>query len=516
MRVQRWMRLLWISMVAACVLASPAAADVRLPKVIGSHMVLQRGQELPVWGWAEPGERVTVTLGGKQAEATAAAGGKWLLKLPAMEAGGPHTLTVKGKNTVTVTDILIGEVWVGSGQSNMEWSVRGTTDGAKEIGAAKFPNIRLFHVPKRPSGNPEDDVNASWRPCDPNSVQHFSAVLYFFGRELHTELKVPVGLIATSWGGTRIEPWTPPEGFMAIPKLEGILKHVQAANANYRKALGGTLDQLEAWVPQARKALAADARIPSMPHIAGHPLANAGAPTGLYNGMVHPLVPFAIRGAIWYQGESNRGDAMMYFEKMKALIGGWRHVWKQACPERSRGSDFPFYFVQLAPFTYGGDPLALPLIWEAQTATLAVPNTGMAVITDVGNLKDIHPRNKQDVGKRLSLWALAKDYGRKDLVYSGPLYKGMKIEGGKIVLSFDHVGGGLVARDGKPLNHFQIAAADKAFLPAEAVIEGDTVVVSCDAVKAPLAVRFGWHQLAEPNLMNKEGLPASPFRTDRW
>ena len=507
-RVQRWMRLSWIGMLAAWLLAAPAAADVRLPKVIGSHMVLHQGQELPVWGWAEPGERVTVTLGGKQAEAVAAAGGKWMLKLPAMEAGGPHTMTVKGRNTLTLTDILIGEVWVGSGQSNMEFSVRGTKDSAKEIAAAKFPNIRLFHVPKLPSGNPEDDVNASWRPCDPNSVQHFSAVLYFFGRELHRELKAPVGLIATSWGGTRIEPWTPPEGFMAVPKLEGILKHVQAADANYRKALGGTLDQLEAWIPQARKAIAANAPVPTMPRIAGHPLANAGAPTGLYNGMVYPIVPFAIRGAIWYQGESNRGDAMMYFEKMKALIAGWRHVWKQG--------DFPFLFVQLAPFTYGGSVTALPEIWEAQTATLALPNTGMAVITDIGNLKDIHPRNKQDVGKRLALGALAKDYGRKDLVYSGPLYKSMKVEGGKIVLSFDHVGGGLVARDGKPLSHFQIAGADKVFHPAEAAVEGDTVVVTCDGVKEPLAVRFGWHQLAEPNLMNKEGLPASPFRTDRW
>jgi sialate O-acetylesterase len=225
--------------------------------------------------------------------------------------------------------------------------------------------------------------------------------------------------------------------------------------------------------------------------------------------MVHPLVPFGIRGAIWYQGESNRGEDMLYFEKMKALINGWRSVWAQG--------DFPFYFVQLAPFRYQGDVLALPRIWEAQTAALSIPNTGMAVTVDtVDNIADIHPINKQDVGKRLALWALAKVYGRKGLVYSGPLYKSMAIEGNKVRVSFDHVGGGLVSRDGKPLTHFEIAGADKKFVKAKAEIDGNTVVVSADAVAAPVAVRFGWHQEAQPNLSNKEGLPASPFRSDRW
>ena len=506
---QRSRMVVGLALVAAWAVlaASPAVADVRLPKVLGSHMVLQREMEVPVWGWAEPGEAITVSLGGNVAKATADGQGDWMVKLPAMKAGGPHTMTVKGRNAITLIDILVGEVWVGSGQSNMEMSVRGSAKGAQECAAAKYANIRLFHVPKRPSGRPETDVNAAWRPCQPNTVPGFSAVLYFFGRELHNELRIPIGLIATSWGGTRIEPWTPPEGFLAVPKLAGIAKQVGQANGNYRKQVAATLDGLEAWVPAARQALAGNKPIPPAPAAPRHPLNSHGAPTGLYNGMVHPIVPFAIRGAIWYQGESNRGDGMMYLEKMKALIAGWRTVWKQG--------DLAFYYVQLAPYTYRGSVTALPEIWEAQTAALAIPHTGMAVITDIATVKNIHPPNKQEVGKRLALWALAKDYG-KQVVYSGPLYKALKIEGGKAIVSFDHVGGGLVARDGKPLSHFQIAGADKKFADAQAAIEGDTVVVSSPDVAAPVAVRFGWHQLAEPNLANKEALPASPFRTDKW
>ena len=500
-----------MAVVAAAVLcglaAAPAMADVRLPRVIGSHMVLQREMEVPVWGWAEPGETVTVTLGEGVAKATADGQGDWMVKLPAMKAGGPHTMTVKGKNSIKLDDILVGEVWVGSGQSNMEMSVRGSANGAQESAAAKYANIRLFHVPKRPSGRPEADVNTAWRPCQPDTVPGFSAALYFFGRELHKELDVPVGLIATSWGGTRIEPWTPPEGFQAVPKLANIAKQVGQAGATYRKQVATSLDGLEAWIPKARQAIAANKPIPPAPAVPRHPLNSHGAPTGLYNGMVHPIVPFAIRGAIWYQGESNRGEGMMYLEKMKALIAGWRTVWKQG--------DFAFYFVQLAPFTYGGSVTALPEIWEAQTASLSIPNTGMAVITDIATVKNIHPPNKQDVGKRLALWALAKDYG-KQVVYSGPLYKSMKAEGGKAILAFDHVGGALASRDGKPLSHFQIAGEDKKFVDAQATIAGESVVVSSDAVPKPVAVRFGWHQLAEPNLMNQEGLPASPFRTDKW
>jgi len=489
-------------------LASQVAAEVRLPRVIRDNMVIQRDVQAPIWGWAEPGEEVTVALGGQKAVAKADAKGNWMVRFPAMKAGGPHEMTVSGKNTIQVKNVLVGEVWIGSGQSNMEMSVGGSQNAKEEIAAADFPRIRLFQVPKRPSGYPVNDVEASWVPCSPGTVGGFSAVAYFFGREIHKQLDVPVGLLHPSWGGTRIEPWTPPEGFAATPKLEGIAKQIEQADAAFRKQLQGSLDGLEAWVPAARKALAANEPVPPMPPFAQHALHSAGQPTGLYNGMVYPLVPYAIRGALWYQGESNRGEGMLYFEKMKALIGGWRKVWGQG--------DFPFYYVQLAPFRYGGSATALPEIWEAQTAALTIPNTGMAVTTDIATVGNIHPPNKQDVGKRLALWALATDYGKKDLVYSGPLYKGMEVEIGEIRIQFDHVGGGLAPRDGKPLTHFQIAGADRNFVPAEARIDKGTVVVSSNKVADPVAVRFAWHQEAEPNLMNKEGLPASPFRTDRW
>ena len=349
--------------------------------------------------------------------------------------------------------------------------------------------MRLFQVARRTSPEPVGDIRGSWAVCSLKTARFFSAVAYFFGRHLHTELGVPVGLINASWGGTRIEPWTPPAGFAAVPTLKGVLDRVERAKASHARALA------------AAKATTAATK----PKLPKHPLNNAGAPTALYNGMIHPIVPLAIRGAIWYQGESNCGEGMRYRDKMSALIGGWRKVWGQG--------DFPFYYVQLAPYTYGGNGLALPGIWEAQTAALKIKNTGMAVITDLGALKDIHPKRKAEVGRRLALWALAKDYGRKDLVYSGPLMESMTVEAGAIRVTFDHVGGGLASRDGKDLTWFEIAGADGKYVKASAKIDGDAVVVSSADVSKPVSVRFGWHQTAEANLINKAGLPASPFRT---
>ncbi|MBP7747648.1 MAG: sialate O-acetylesterase [Phycisphaerae bacterium] len=500
--------------------ALPAMADVRLPHVIGDNMVLQRDVPVPIWGWAAPGEKVTVRLGEQSLNAVADAAGAWQVKLPALTAGGPHDLVVTGQNTITLKNILVGEVWICSGQSNMEMGINQVQDAEKEIAAANYPEIRTFQVPHRPAGQPLPDVDAEWRVCTPDNIKvgiwgGFSATAYFFGRELHRELKVPVGLICTSWGGTRIEPWTPPCGFADLPKLEPIKQEIAAADAEYRAAVSSALGPIDAWVTAARAALSAEKPLPPAPAWPRHGLAHEGRPTGLYNGMVHALVPFALRGAIWYQGESNAagGDGMLYFEKMKALIGGWRSVWGQ--------DDFPFYYVQIAPFRYQKiqkaiAPTAIPEVWQAQTAALAIPNTGMAVTTDITDLDDIHPKNKQEVGRRLALWALANTYGQKNLVYSGPLYKSMAVEGNKIRVSFDHVGGGLAARDDKPLTWFEIAGADQKFVKAEARIDGATVVVSSDAVAAPVAVRFGWSMEAEPNLMNKDGLPASPFRTDQW
>lgn len=485
--------------------ATPVSADVTLPSVFGSHMVMQRDVDLPVWGWADPAETVVITLAGNTAAATADEKGNWMLRLPGMEAGGPHEMTVRANNLIRFEDILIGEVWICSGQSNMEWPVSRVNDAEQETAAADHPEIRLFHVPRLPSGQPREDVDAAWRICTPDTIGGFSAVAYFFGRELHDELDVPIGLINTSWGGTRIEPWTPAEGFAVVQETRPIVARIREADARYREGVRKSLDEMEAWIANTRAALASGERISPIPLPGAHPLENRGQPTGLYNGMVHPLVPYAIRGAIWYQGEANRGDGPAYAAKMRALIAGWRAVWDQG--------DFPFYFVQLAPFRYNGDAYLLPQIWEAQTAALAVPDTGMAVINDIANLRDIHPRNKQDVGRRLALWALAGTYHHDDVVYSGPLYKSMTVEGNRIRVRFNHTGGGLASRDGQALTWFEIAGADGNYVKANAEFDRDTVIVWSNEVSKPAAVRFAWHQEAEPNLMNKEGLPAAPFRT---
>ena len=495
-----------------------AHSEVTLPRVIGSNMVLQRDMQAPIWGWASAGEEVTITLSTEaegveplfSTSAVADMEGNWQIKLPAMAAGGPYTLQIKGSNTLELKNVLFGEVWVCSGQSNMQWPVSASNDSEAEIAAGMYPKIRLFYIPRVPSGLPQQNVAADWHETTPETIAGFSAVAYYFGRKLYKNLDVPIGLINTSWGGTRIEPWTPPVGLAGVPALTTISKEVQDVQANYRAQLPAKMKDIEAWIAETRKALETDAPLTPMPDNT-HPLRHQGRPTALYNGMVHPIVPYAIRGALWYQGESNLRDGMRYHEKMKALINGWREVWGQG--------DFPFYFVQLAPFNYGGrnaNPLFLPQIWEAQAATLALPNTGMAVTTDIGNLRDIHPRNKQDVGRRLALWALAKNYSRDDVTYSGPLYKSMAVEGNTIRLTFDQVGSGLTSRDEEPLTWFQIAGEDKEFVEAQAKIDGDTIVVSSETVANPVAVRFGWHQSAEPNFVNKEGLPASPFRTDSW
>lgn len=464
--------------------AAPARADVRLPSVLGSHMVLQRNTECPVWGWADPGEKVTVEFGGQKRTATAGPDGKWMVRLKPMKASAQgRTLTVRGKNAVSLEDVLVGEVWLCSGQSNMEWTVAASDRPQEEIAAGSHPRIRHIKIPHRPAAEPQDNVPSDgWKVASPQTVGNFTAVGYYFGRELMKELDVPVGLIGSNWGGTRIEPWTPPVGFQEVPALSDI------ANELYTYPRR---------VPQK------DPNNPLRTVMA----INHQSPLALYNGMIHPLVPFAIRGAIWYQGESNNGEGMLYYEKMKALINGWRTIWQNP--------DMPFYFVQLAPFRYGGDPTRLAGIWEAQEAALSIPHTGMAVTTDIGNVTDIHPRNKQEVGRRLALWALAKTYDRPVPVYSGPLYKSKSVQGDSIRLRFRHTGGGLVSRDGKPLTHFTIAGKDGKFVEAQARIEGDTVVVSSPQVPKPVAVRYAWHQEAEPNLANKAGLPASPFRTDR-
>ncbi len=503
----------------------PLFADVRLPAVIGDHMVLQQDKPVAIWGWAAGGEKVTVGLAGVSKEARASAEGKWRVVFDPLKPGAaPLELSVRGEKgpAVVVRDILVGEVWLGSGQSNMEWPVASTLSPTPEILRADHPGIRLFLVPKRLADRPMEDVEAKWQVCSPGTVGPFSAVAYYFGLELHQKLGVPVGLIESAWGGSDIEPWTPPAGFAAVPEVQPILAAHQAKNNEYRQELKKALPLWETWLRESQKALTANTELPSKPgngRLPENPLEAFRAPMALYNGMIHALTPFAVRGAIWYQGENNRADGLVYEKKMQALIRGWREVWKLG--------DFPFYFVQLAPYNYPfnnreaapgdiPDQALLPLIWEAQTNALRIPNTGMAVVTDIADLNDIHPRNKKDVGHRLALLARGGTYGEKGLVISGPMYKSMTIDGQSVKIRFDHAGGGLMTNDGLPLRWFEIAGDDHIFYRAAAEIAGETVVVQSARVPVPKAVRFGWNQLAVPNLANTEGLPASPFRTDNW
>jgi sialate O-acetylesterase len=428
--------------------SAPVRADVSLPSIIGSHMVLQRDMPVRIFGWAEAGEKVSVEFAGKKAGVITGPDGKWLVTLPAMKASSkPMTMLINSdKSSITLEDILIGEVWVGSGQSNMEWTVTRSKNPEGTIAAAKQPEIRLFQVPKVQKPSPDKDVIASWKECTPENIPAFSAVLYHFGAKLNADLDVPVGLINSSWGGSAIEPW--------------IIKE--------------------------------------------------GKSGGMYNGMIAPLQPFTIRGVTWYQGETNalQKNGLAYYGKMQDLINGWRKAW---------GSDLPFYYVQIAPWDGRYEVEELPKLWEAQVASLKIPGTGMVVTTDiVDNLKDIHPANKKVVGDRLALWALAKTYGKKDIVYSGPLYKSMKVEGNKIRLAFAHAGTGLKTSDGKALTDFEIAGADGKFVTARAEIDGTDVVVSSPDVAVPTQARFGWTNVSQPNLVNSSDLPASPFRTKDW
>jgi sialate O-acetylesterase len=446
-----------------------AQAETKLPSILGSHMVLQRDAACPVWGWDDAGTEVTVSFADQTHTAKAGKDGRWQVKLTAMKASAKgRALTVKGSSTVKLTDVLVGEVWLCSGQSNMEWTVSRSTNAKEEIANAKHPLIRHIKIPHRPSAKQESDVpSTGWQPSTPKVTGNFTAVGYYFARHLQGELNVPIGLIGSNWGGTRIEPWIPPVGFKSVPALKSIADNLKDFPAKRGNGV------------------------------------NHQSALALYNGMIHPLLPYKIKGALWYQGESNNGEGMLYYQKMRALVTGWRSVWHTA--------DMPFLFVQLAPYRYGGDPTRLAGIWQAQlSAVKNIPNTGMAVTTDITTVGNIHPPNKQDVGKRLALWALAKTYGQKDIVYSGPLYKSLKVEGGRVIVDFEHAAG-VKSRDDKPLTHFELLTAEGKWFPAGAYVHEGKVIVSSKAVRNPIGVRFGWDQLAEPNLVNGAGLPASPF-----
>ena len=642
-----------------------ACADVKMPGIFGDHMVLQRGIKIPVWGWAEPGEEITVTFGGKSAKTKADADGKWRVDLPKhMPSAKPQILAVKGKNTINFNDVLVGDVWICSGQSNMAMNVGNCLNPEAEEKAADLPQIRHFKVKNTVLPEAAADVNGSWKVASPETVSGWTAVGYFFGRDLHKHLDIPIGLINSSWGGTRVEAWISREVLATLPETAGDLESLDKIKGNFQKQKENFKKQTEAYLVDYRKfeALETDQEhikkysspslndsswkeinTPGNWEANGHPgldgevwyrktvnipanwagkdlaldlgpidevdttyfngvkvggmgsikplntgywnrprhytvpgklvkkgkaviamriadQCGQGGPWGgeakdmflvpaadkndlkarismagkwrykiscelpkkpanptspntasvLYNGMINGLIPYGIKGAIWYQGESNSGNAYAYRVRFPAMINDWRKRWQQG--------DFPFFWVQLANFRKAPvkpENSTWPVVRESQNKTLALPNTGTGLAIDVGDAKDIHPKNKQEVGRRLALAARAVAYG-ETLVYAGPTYKSMKVEGDTIRISFDHIGGGLKAKGGE-LKQFAIAGQDKKFVWAKAKIDGDTVVVKAEEIKNPVAVRYAWACNPEGcNLYNKEGLPANPFRTDTW
>lgn len=501
-----------LGLVLAGSMSGRAGAEVKLPALFSAHMVVQRDMPVPVWGWADPGEEVSVALAGQTQKTRADAQGRWSVRLAALEPGGPHVLAVQGTNRLEIGDVLVGEVWLCSGQSNMAMTVSACQNKDAEIAAAEFPQIRMFTVARRPATEPQRDCEGTWAVCSPQTVGSFSATAYFFGRRLHQELKVPIGLIHSSWGGTPIQAWTSRKAQQAVAELAPLVAAYEKAVVSYDPAAAQKRyeKQLAAWKAAAAKAKAQGTKFAQRrPQPPVPPQQSPRSPGVLYDGMIAPLVPYALRGAIWYQGEANAGNAKLYGLQLRTMIAEWRAAWGQG--------DFPFLFVQLpnfmAPQQAPSETGGWPLIREQMLKTLEVPNTGMAVTIDIGEADDIHPKNKQDVGSRLAQWALAKTYGRS-IPPSGPLYKAMRRQGNRIVLEFDHAEG-LSGRGGQ-LKGFAIAGADRRFVWAEARIEGDTVVVSSPQVAEPMAVRYGWANNPECTLINRAGLPASPFRTDDW
>ena len=445
------------------------SANVRLPAIIGPHMVLQQNAAVKIWGWSDPGEKITLKTDWDTTTYTTvgSSGANWSIQIKTPAAGGPYRIIINGYNQIVLQDVLIGEVWVCGGQSNMEmnfnWGLQ--SNYGKEADAATDNSIRFFYVPKTTADFPQDDVKAEWIVCNPDAMKQFSIVGYFFGEILRQHLNVPIGLINSNWGGTPAETWTPSELVNNNPVL---------------KAAAVKLTASKSW--------------PIIPGAA-------------YNGMIYPITKFTIAGTIWYQGETNVGTADTYHELFADMIMAWRKAWQK---------DFPFYYVQIAPFSGYGDNSSSAFLREAQTKTLTVPNTGMVVTTDlVNDINNIHPKMKKEVAIRLANYALAETYGEKNIAYKSPEYKSMKIENGKIRVYFDNAEDGLMSK-GDTLKEFFIAGKDQNFLPAEAKIDGNSIIAWNERIKKPVAVRFAFRNATQPNLFNKEGLPVDPFRTDDW
>lgn len=463
-----------------CVAAMGNPTELRLASLFTDSMVLQREASVPVWGWAAPGSEVRVRASWSDSVHVAAAdaAGRWSVHLETPGAGGPHELRIAAEREILLRDVLVGEVWLCSGQSNMEWKLRpgelgGVMNAAEEIAAATYPKIRHFDVENRASLRPEERCQGAWSPCTPQTAGEFSAVAFFFARELVRELDVPVGVINASWSGTRIEAWLDEETTRRIPALEADLAQLDSLRASSAE---GPLD------PQVSSVL--------------------------HNGMLAPLAPFAVRGFLWYQGEANRARHVLYRAMQPAFVERLR--------ERFEGPAVqPFYFVQIAPFAYEADAGETGAMRDAQRRCLEQPDTGMAVTMDIGDPADIHPTNKQEVGRRLALWALAKTYGRESVVHSGPLYREHTLEGRHVRVRFDSIGAGLI-EGGDHITGFEVAGEDRRFRRASARIDGDSVLVWSSEVPAPIAVRYGFSAASQPILFNKSWLPAAAFRTDDW
>lgn len=508
--------------IALVLSATSLFAEVQPNRLFSDGVVFQQGVEIPVWGTAAENEEVTVQFH-KQTAKAVAKDGKWMVRLKPETAGGPYELEIEGTNEVIFKNAMVGEVWVCSGQSNMEWKMGALPNYKEEIQQANWPMLRMFTVSRKiaPRG-PETVVSGSWVECSPETVPSFSAVGYFFGRDLHKNKGVAVGMICSAWGGTPAQSWTSLSGLEAEPELVGYVQEIQNKLATFDQdaalypdlqkkyqeevKLWNENPEVKAWTEQANQARAAGLPNPPQPQTPAQPKApqppggNQNTATVLYNGMIAPLLPYAIKGVIWYQGESNNGKALEYQTLFPRMISDWRQKWGQG--------EFPFLFVQIAPFNGMS-----PEIREAQLVSWKkTPSTAMVVTTDVGDAGNIHPKMKEPVGARLALAARALAYGEK-IEYSGPVYASHAVRGGKVILSFDHIGGGLVAKDG-PLKGFTIAGADAKFVPATSELQGDKVIVSSSEVANPVAVRYGWANVPDVNLFNKEGLPATPFRTD--
>jgi sialate O-acetylesterase len=485
-------------------LAISVRADVTLPALLSDHMVVQRGLPVHVWGMAAPHEAVSIAFRGETKTGTADDDGRWSIYLSPGEAGGPFELNIKATNTIALHDIFVGDVWVASGQSNMEFPMTGLVNAQTEIAAAQYPKIRLFVVKHKPADYPLENVESKgWAACTPETAADSSAVAYFFARNLQQKLGVPIGLIESSWGGTAAESWTSLHTLGAdaalMPVFSARSKMVDEQSTN-------VLRQQREDVEFQKSLAQAKAEGKPLPWPQWHPDFAAWAPAALYNGMIAPLTPFAIRGVIWYQGEANASPdrAFLYARLFQTMIRDWRNAWGVG--------DFPFLFVQIA--NWNTEPGELwPEVRNAQRQALALRNTGMAVTIDIGDPNDIHPKNKQDVGLRLSLAARAITYGEK-IEWSGPLYRQVTQEEHALRVWFDHANG-LMAK-GATVTGFEVAGADGKYSAADAKIEGTSVVVSSAAVPAPVSVRYGWAPNPNCNLFNKEGLPASPFQAPEW